>query len=1585
MKMSSKKLLTILICTALFITDISSARFYVSASELEQQSNPVAENDGEKEDSLQEKSASEGESGIEGTYLSEETVIMDDEETIETETATGQEETESETGKNNTEIQETETEQGSSKETETQEGSFLIETDETESDLSEQETEQEVTLAVPGDDIASGSYKDITWVIDADGKLTVTGTGDFMEYKTGESLWYDYRESVISAEINVTGAEYASSMFSDHHNLISVDLSGFETGNITDMSFMFSGCKSLKNLNLKGFDTSNAEYMEGMFLWCNNLSSLDISTFDTRNVISMGSMFYDCSSLTTVDVSNFDTRNVTDMSEMFAYCNNLTSLNLSGFVADKIEYLSRMFYDCNNLTSLDLSGINTEKVDDMSGIFYDCSSLTSLNISGFKTGNTTNMKEMFSGCSSLASLDVSAFDTSNVTNMYAMFQDCSSLTSLDVSNFVTEKVTNMSWLFSGCAKLTNIDLRNFITRNVTDISGMFGGCASLTNLDVGGFETKNVTSMHRVFSGCSNLANVDVSGFNTVNVSNMSYLFSECGNLANIEVSNFNTGKVTSMRGMFQDCNSLDRVDVNGFDTEKVTDMSYMFCACRGLTSLDMSSFDAENVIACENLCTACTNLTTIDTPCNLKKSVSLPNNNTEDAWYQPDGTIITELPQNLNHSIRITKNTKHTDSGENIANGSYKDITWSIDAEGKLTVTGTGDFSDSANSDRAPWYAYRDTIQSAQINVTSMINASYMFYCCGSLTSLDMSGFDMDNVKKADFILSGCDRLNSVYAPRNCHIDGLELPDSQGVWHDLNGNEYGNLPMDREETILLINKDYTGQPVEKITAYKTQTIYHCGDIINTDDIIVMYYAKDGTVKKVSNFTTNISDIDMTTLGKKTLIITYIPETGNETTALTASVTITVSESAKYYSVTFNLSGKGSDIINTGVKEGSLLERPQDPQAKGYTFTGWYKDQDCKFLWDFETDTVTSDITLYAGWKENNNEPDNPDNPSIDGVLPEDIPADGKIPDGLWIAGIQTYTYTGKPIKPEVRVYDSNKLLKAGQDYTIKYKNNTKANDALNESTAPAVVVKGKGNYTGTEKQTFEILPVDLNDASITADDITVAYNKKVQKKVPVVTFNGKKLAKNKDFTVSYPSQETDAYKSAGTYEILLTAKQGGNFTGTRTVQFTITNNTLISGATVEKIADQTYTGKAIEPELGVIMKKTPLVKNTDYTVKYVNNIESGTATAILTGIGKYAGTKKVTFKIKGTPLKGAAVSGITDKVYNGAAQEQNITVTLNNQTLTAGTDYKVVYSKNVNAGTASVTISGINAYSGTIKKAFRIKAYDIKGDTGNLLEGPEKEITAKYMKGGSRPKLELTFAGRKLVEGKDYTVSYKNNKTVTTDAVNVNKKPSISIKGRGNFKGNLTKTFTITAKSLSDGESPVTLTVADKGFVNKAGKYVSVPILTDADGKKLAAGKDYEKTIVYTLEDGTELTKNSWVSVGTKIKVSVTGKGAYSGQLEGVYEIKQNDFSKAKISIKSQTYTGKAVTLNEDSVTVRIGKETLSLGTDYEIVENSYINNVKKGTASVTIIGKGNYGGAKTVKFKITARKLSWFWRLFG
>ena len=118
--------------------------------------------------------------------------------------------------------------------------------------------------------------------------------------------------------------------------------------------------------------------MYEMFYNCNSLTSLDVSNWDTSNVTDMSSMFFHCSDLISLDVTNFDTSNVTDMSSMFSYCNSLTSLDLSNWDTSNVTDMSYMFRACNKLTSLDLSNWDTSNVTDMSYMFTYCNSLTSL-------------------------------------------------------------------------------------------------------------------------------------------------------------------------------------------------------------------------------------------------------------------------------------------------------------------------------------------------------------------------------------------------------------------------------------------------------------------------------------------------------------------------------------------------------------------------------------------------------------------------------------------------------------------------------------------------------------------------------------------------------------------------------------------------------------------------------------------------------------------------------------------------------------------------------------------------------------------------------------------------------------------------------------------------------------------------------------------------------------------------------------------------------------------------------------------------------------------------------------------------------
>ena len=205
---------------------------------------------------------------------------------------------------------------------------------------------------------------------------------------------------------------------------------------------------------MKAVCDNNTINCNGMFGNCTKITSLDLSEFNTSNVTDMNGMFYRCESLTSLDLSNFNTENVTDMQQMFYYCQNLISLDLSSFNTSKVTDMSYMFGNCESLTSLNLSSFDTSKVTEMDSMFYYCKSLTSLNLSSFDTNKVTYMDGMFYYCKSLTSLNLSSFDTNKVTYMDGMFYYCRNLTTIYCEqDWGNKTVTYSSDMFTDCIKL----------------------------------------------------------------------------------------------------------------------------------------------------------------------------------------------------------------------------------------------------------------------------------------------------------------------------------------------------------------------------------------------------------------------------------------------------------------------------------------------------------------------------------------------------------------------------------------------------------------------------------------------------------------------------------------------------------------------------------------------------------------------------------------------------------------------------------------------------------------------------------------------------------------------------------------------------------------------------------------------------------------------------------------------------------------------------------------------------------------------------------------------------------------------------
>ena len=310
---------------------------------------------------------------------------------------------------------------------------------------------------------------------------------------------------------------------------------------------------------------------------------------------------------------------------------------------------------------------------------------------------------------------------------------------------------------------------------------------------------------------------------------------------------------------------------------------------------------------------------------------------------------------------------------------------------------------------------------------------------------------------------------------------------------------------------------------------------------------------------------------------------------------------------------------------------------------------------------------------------------------------------------------------------------------------------------------------------------------------------------------------------------------------------------------------------------------------------------------------------------------------------------------------------------------------YKKLFKNNISVGTASVTFTGMNGYTGSLKKTFKITPYNIDADAMKAICVTD-DFVAQYMKGATVIDPQVTFAGKLLINGKDYKLTFKNNKKVSGN-VDLSKKPIVVITGKGNYSGSISYRFEIETQNISRLEMSAT----DKVFQNKAGKFASTPVIKDENGKKLTAGTDYEKKAIYTYTENTKLADGSMrlsgevigtgdiIPAGTSITAKVKGLGNYTGDISCTYRIVQADISKAKCSIPTQTYTGKEIKPGKDDISIKIGGVKLAKE-DYEIV--SYTNNVNKGTATVVIKGVGNYGGTKTIKFKIKSKPFSWWFR---
>lgn len=299
-------------------------------------------------------------------------------------------------------------------------------------------------------------------------------------------------------------------------------------------------------------------------------------------------------------------------------------------------------------------------------------------------------------------------------------------------------------------------------------------------------------------------------------------------------------------------------------------------------------------------------------------------------------------------------------------------------------------------------------------------------------------------------------------------------------------------------------------------------------------------------------------------------------------------------------------------------------------------------------------------------------------------------------------------------------------------------------------------------------------------------------------------------------------------------------------------------------------------------------------------------------------------------------PLQNEWFEQITsDYEYNGKSHEPEIESSESAPELEQGSDYEVTYENNINAGTATVKITGKDIFCGTVERSFKITP-------------DENGMYVCYFAENNETYLETTFKGKKvepevvidgLVQGKDYTVTYVNNE-----------KPGearAELTGIGNYKGSETLYFTIY------GKLPAVDPIADQTYT---GKELTPAIVIPG----LKAGEDY---YMY-YED------NLYPGVAT---VTIYGTGYYKGTATIHFKIikKTEKFvSNVKLNRTSYTYTGKTI---RPSVTVTVNGKKIG-SSAYKLY---YKNNKNSGIGTVQVRGTGKYSRInKTLTFKILPPK---------
>ncbi len=581
---------------------------------------------------------------------------------------------------------------------------------------------KEVTTATAKYDLNSGSDKP-GWVTDKNPKKTVTTVvfdSSFADARPTTTTRWFYTFTKLT---RLDGIEYLN------------------TSMVTDMSYMFYRCISLAELDLSHFDTGNVTTMEAMF-YSLPLTKLDLSNFNTSNVKSMKRMFYDCKQLETVNVTSFNTEKTRTMYSMFERCESLTELDLTSFDLCGFAYdsdgIQRMFCNCTKLRNIMVT--------------------SSFTIRTWPTGVSSTNNIVFLGATSLPN-----FNASDVSS-----KRCKDISEEGYVNYVAHGSDKwVEYQESTATLIFHYDR----FKAYTEATGKYNFNSGNSVPEWQGKDIKKVvfnkemkkatpSSCYHWFYGMDKLASIEgLDLLNTSEVTNMAGMFHGCSLLESLDLSSFNTAKVTDMSNMLSSCTALKEVFAGeNFVVANNMTSTAMFEGCTNLPGFDAGNVDAAKA---KDL--------TVGGYLNFVNITGAP-------WveYQEDTRTLTFHYDKQRPYITATGKYDFTYESNNWRNWQSTDPTKVVFCEEFSEVRPRTCVSWFQNKE-----SLQTVEGMENLNTSEVMDMSRMFYSCSSLTSLDLTHSDTKKLIFTAYMLKGCSNLKNIYVSADFSMQNVAASDN--------------------------------------------------------------------------------------------------------------------------------------------------------------------------------------------------------------------------------------------------------------------------------------------------------------------------------------------------------------------------------------------------------------------------------------------------------------------------------------------------------------------------------------------------------------------------------------------------------------------------------------------------------------------------------------------------------------------------------------------------------------------------------------------------------------------------------------